>query len=247
MSAALRYIAGGVLDLIYPPRCLICERYNRPPLCEECASTFKAIPKPLCTYCGRPKEEQTECRTCTDNRRITGEDWQFDSARSAGVFEGALRLAIHQLKYRDSSMLGEILGAYLANQLALGELFPENEIKQVDGVVATPMHPARERQRGFNQSHLLAHPVAEILGVPLLPRSAVKRASFHRAQVGLLPDHRRQNIQGAFYAAEESLKNRHLLLVDDVFTTGATVNACAAALRHAGADTIRVATLAGGD
>ena len=250
VTRTLGTLAGGLLDLVYPPRCLVCERYDTPSLCETCASAFTPVPEPVCEICGRPGEpNQLVCRTCEAHREATGDGWAFDAAHSAGIFEGSLRLALHRLKYNGAESLGLPLGAYLANRIGGYELFSREQLKDVDGVIAVPMHPHRERGRGFNQARLLAAPVAEILGVPLLPCQTVRRTRRRPAQVGLSPEARRRNLKDAFLvprAEAATVSGRCLLMIDDVFTTGATVNACAAALRDAGASTILVATLAGG-
>ena len=250
-AASLRALACGLLDLIYPPRCLVCERYDAPSLCETCSAAFTPVPDPLCLTCGRPVEpEQTgPCRTCESHRTSTGGDWAFDAARSAGIFEGSLRLALHRLKYSGGESLGLPLGAYLANRVAGYELFPSEQVGAIDSVLAVPMHPLREHSRGFNQAALLAAPVAEILGVPLLPPKAVQRTRRRPAQVGLSQKARRRNLKDAFVVPHGEVgrvNGRSILIIDDVFTTGATVDACAFALRDAGAARILVATLAGG-
>jgi ComF family protein len=188
------------------------------------------------------------CRSCEAHREATAEEWAFDAARSAGIFEGSLRLAIHHLKYSGCESLGLPLGSHLANRIGMYEMFSEEQIRTIDAVLPIPMHPLRERQRGYNQAALLAAPVAEILGVPLLPAKAVRRKR-RPPQVGLSSEVRRRNVQSAFRVSErdESLiAGRHILVIDDVFTTGATVNACAEALRSAGSARIFIATLAAG-
>jgi ComF family protein len=248
---SLRLLAGGLLDLVYPPRCLVCEQYDSPALCERCSDAFAALPDPVCAICGRPVEPEQSgpCRTCDAQRESFGENWAFDNARSAGIFEGALREALHRLKYNGGESLGLPLGAYLANRIGLYELFTQEQLQTIDGVVAVPMHPIKERSRGFNQAALLAAPVAEILGIPLLPAKVVQRARQRPAQVGLSPEDRRKNLRDAFVVPEReapTLAGRQLLVIDDVFTTGATVNACATALRKVGVSRILIATLATG-
>jgi ComF family protein len=249
-AASLRLLTGGLLDLVYPPRCLVCERYDIPSLCDDCAAAFTAIPEPVCAACGRSVEPELVecCRTCQAHGDAFPEGWSFEAARSAGIFEGSLREALHRLKYGGGESLGLPLGAYLANRVGGYELFTREQLGPIDGVVAVPMHPVRERGRGFNQASLLAAPVAEMLGVPLLPSSTVRRA-LRPPQVGLSADARRRNVQNAFFVSggkASPLMGRNVLLIDDVFTTGATVDACAAALKNAGAGRVLIATLAGG-
>ncbi|MBC8104110.1 MAG: ComF family protein [Cytophagales bacterium] len=251
LAVSLHRLAGGLLDLVYPPRCLVCERYDSPPLCETCSAAFTALPEPVCDACGRPIEpDQTgPCRTCEAHHEATGSPFAFEAARAAGIFEGPLRLALHRLKYHQGESLGESLGSYLANRLVVDRLFGSERLTGLDWVAAVPMHPRKERSRGFNQARLLAAPVAEMLGLPLLPSPALRRIRSRPAQVGLSADLRRRNLREAFQATDRSnapIAGRGVLLIDDVFTTGATVEACAAALREAGTSRVLVATLAGG-
>lgn len=240
-TALLRQTAAGLLDLVYPPRCLVCERAGAPVVCEECAAAFVFIPEPVCAVCGRP-QEGASCGLCA-----LSAPWGFDRARAAAVYAGPMRHAIHLLKYRGGENLGAPLGAHLANRCVADGLLPEPH--RIDAVAAVPMHPARERRRGYNQAQLLAAPVAELLGKPLLPPGALRRTRRTAAQVGLLPDARRRNLDACSFAVGDTslVAGRHLLLIDDVFTTGATVSACAGALKAAGAATVTVATLAAGE
>ncbi len=239
LAAQWRLVWGGLLDLIYPPRCLVCERHGRPPLCGECAAHFVPVPEPVCAVCGRPVEPEAPCRLCAGP---PAGGWGFSSARAAAIYQGPLRHAIHRFKYGCSESLGEPLGAFLANRLAADGLLAH----PVDVALPVPIHPARERQRGFNQALLLAAPVAAMLGVPL-ETGALVRVRKTPPQVGLSPDARRRNLRDAFAVPGPArVAGRRVLLVDDVFTTGATVCACAQALKAAGAPAVHVVTLAEG-
>ncbi len=233
----------GLLDLVYPPRCLVCEEHARPVLCEECADRFVVpIPEPICAVCGRPNvPDETDCRHCRENRPDNG--WGFATARATAIYEGPLRHAIHRLKYGRSEPLGDALGAFLANRLVADELlvWPRPDV-----VVPVPIHAARLAKRGFNQAAVLAAPVAALLGVPFLPHVVV-RARKTPPQVGLSRQARLANLAGAFVVSEPAaVAGKIVLLIDDVFTTGTTVSACAQALGDAGAARVDVATLAGG-
>lgn len=244
--SALRFAElawDGLLDLVYPPHCLVCEEHARPILCEECAARFVVpIPEPICAVCGRPNEpDDSDCRHCRENRPENG--WGFDTARATAIYEGPLRHAIHRLKYGRSEPLGDALGAFLANRLVADELlvWPRPNL-----VVPVPIHAARLAKRGFNQAASLASPVADLLGVPFLPR-AVVRSRRTPPQVGLSRGARLANLAAAFVVPEaDRVRGKVVLLIDDVFTTGTTASACARALRDAGAVRVDVATLAGG-
>ncbi|GAB4456897.1 MAG: ComF family protein [Armatimonadaceae bacterium] len=241
----LRALWEGILDLIYPPVCLICERWDRPPVCADCYAAFLPIPEPVCPRCGRPNLPETVCRICSEQEAAGG--WSFDSARAAGVYAGPLREAIHKLKFRSEEPLGPLLGAYLTDRCVVDSLFAETVLGRLDGVVPVPLHPRRKRQRGYNQAELLAKPLAEMLGKPLHSDLLVRSVQT-APQVGLSGKERRLNLTaGAFTVSRPAeVAQRHYLLVDDVFTTGITVNACAAALKEAGAASVVVVTLAAG-
>jgi ComF family protein len=183
------------------------------------------------------------CRACADQAN----GWGFDRARAAAVYEGPLRLAIQRFKYNRAEALGEPLGAFLANRCVVDGLLGDTSgIAGYDAVVPVPIHPVRARSRGFNQALLLAAPVAGLLGAPLAPE-LVRRVRKTPPQVGLTGDARRANPLNAFAVpAPDAVAGRRVLLIDDVFTTGATVSACAAALKAAGARRVDVATLAAG-
>lgn len=159
----------------------------------------------------------------------------FESAVSLYAFEGPVREAVHLLKYGRRTMLAPALGALLA-----GGAGPS--VRGADLVVPVPLQLRRLRQRGFNQSLLLARALSERLGAPIDAR-VLRRVRGTRPQVGLHASQRAENVRGAFIVSGRGLEGRDVLLVDDVYTTGATARECAAALARAGAR-VRVLTLA---
>jgi ComF family protein len=160
----------------------------------------------------------------------------FDQALSTGQFEGPLREAIHQFKYRPCRSLGEPLGAWMADRVRL--------IRDVDMIMPVPLHLKRLRQRGFNQALLLAHGLSERFHVSLSCNNLV-RVRPTRPQVELTGDERIKNVKGAFSLRKPGeVEARHIVIVDDVFTTGATMQECAAVLKKAGAGQVTALTLA---
>ncbi len=157
----------------------------------------------------------------------------FDEAFCYGAYEGTLRKLIHLFKYSGMRGLEKPLGALLAAALP-GD-------RQFDAVVPVPLHWRRRWQRGFNQSELLGKIIARRRGIPLI--RALRRCSATRAQAGLSNAQRRENVAGAF-RARRRLAGLRILLVDDVMTTGATVGACAQALKKSGAKSVSVLSLA---
>lgn len=153
-----------------------------------------------------------------------------------GEFQGPLRKALHRLKYRNDSLLGAALAPGLA-------IFVSSLDHEAEAVVPVPLARRRLRQRGYNQIELVARPLAENMNLPYQPQS-VARTRETRSQVSLGRQDRWANVQGAFLADEASVAGKRILLVDDVATTGSTVDACAAALRQAGAISVFAVTLA---
>ena len=150
--------------------------------------------------------------------------------RIAFIFQSPLREIVHQLKYYRVQRLAQPLGALLAMHLATHPL-------AVDAVLPVPLHPTRLAERGFNQAEALACEVARVLHLPLLNDELV-RIRITEQQARLDAQHRRENMRGAFYWRKTAAPPRRVLLVDDIMTTGATMSACAEALRAAGTDIV---------
>lgn len=235
----LRRAWEGVLDLVYPPTCLLCGTWDAPLLCSECLAGFTAVPTPACLACGHPIEPGVICRLCEAAADRWG-GWAFTYARGAGLHRGTLRYALHLLKYRQKDTLGEPLGAWLANRCVVDGLLPHQSF---DAIVALPMEAQKERRRGYNQARLLAEPVAALLGVPLLPPAAFQRIHYTEVQMRLSATERANNSSATDFRADESVTGKRCLLIDDVMTTGATLQAAAEALRIAGASRVDAVVL----
>lgn len=230
----------GFLDLLYPPRCEACGRLRRDLICRDCRGAIELLRPPMCEVCGEPFDPLAQaaprCPRCRGGRR------PFSLARSAAHYTGPLAQAILRFKYDPQMALGRPLGRLMAEGLASGAA-PGLDPETVEVVCAVPLHPTRLRERGFNQSELLAEEVAAALGRPLRPLLARTRATL--PQVDLPPQSRAANVRDAFAPRpEEVIAGQRVLLVDDLFTTGATLAECARALRGGGAAEVRIYTLA---
>ncbi len=212
------------LDLLFPPRCAGC-RSGGALLCSRCWQSMQPLTGPLCAHCGTPlSTASVNCQFCRYHRLT------LHGLRCVNIYQGALRRAVHALKYRHQPRLAEPLGQLLA-------LAFQRYALQADGILALPLHPQRERQRGYNQAALLARTCATYLKVPYLEK-LVMRQRMTPPQVGLTFRRRQQNVTGAFALTPDASTRlagyRTLLLIDDVSTTGATLEACAAPLYAAG-------------
>ena len=226
----------GLLKILYPDRCLLCGFLGDGAICKACADVLVSpLPKPTCEICGHPATV-SPCPRCRNDRPA------FEYARALGLYAGLLRDAVHHLKYHDKPMLAVPLGK-LMSQFArsIPHRFGDLEI---DIVIAVPMDPRRQRQRGYNQAERLAIVVARELDIAYKGK-VLRRRMRSRPQVGLDHEERAVNLAGGFVATSQCC-DRAVLLVDDVSTTGATLRECALALKAAGTKSVYCLTLAAG-
>ncbi|MCL4508868.1 MAG: ComF family protein [Chloroflexi bacterium] len=182
------------------------------------------VPQPVCAVCGQPSAI-SPCLICLEQRP------SFTALRAVALFEGPVREAVHRLKY----------GNRTATAGALSELLLQTWLLQgwhAQLVTSVPLHPRRERSRGYNQATALARPLARALGIPFRDHLLL-RVRFTADQIGLGVAERRHNMTGAFVVSGQcDITGKTVLIVDDVATTGSTLSACAAALRNAGASKV---------
>ena len=200
-------------------------------LCSSCYQKLPRILPPFCRKCGKPESSGGLCPTCW------GWQTEIDGIRSPFRFDGAVRRAVHELKYHNlkaiSGCLAELLVAYLQANSVTGEI-----------LVPVPLHPRRLRQRGYNQSSLLARELGKLTTLPVIEDCLFRsKDSLPQAKTATVED-RRSNVANAFACRDQRLSGRHVLLVDDVCTSGATLEACAAALKATGAISVWGLTLA---
>jgi ComF family protein len=211
----LARLTRAFLDLIFPPRCVGCG-HSGAWLCPACVDgiLFYEPPWPQLLHELHPLQQ----------------------ARAAAHLEGPLRQAIHAFKYEGLRALASTLGEILYDCW-------EADPWPADAIVPVPLHPERLRQRGYNQSWLLARELSLRVGLPIVEGTLVRKLPTP-PQVGLDADQRASNVDGAFSCHDERLMGRQVLLIDDVLTTGATLRACARAALHGGADAVWAMTLA---
>jgi len=229
-----------VLNLLYPPHCAICraDTSSGVHLCAACWKTAPVISPPFCQICSEPAEGAIEtaftCPKCLDR------GFHFDNAIAAYRSAGVVRETIHRFKYNQKYYLRHVLGEWLADNLADARLQAP-----FDGIVPVPLHPTRERERGFNQARVLAKILARRTDAPLL--DVLRRIRYTTTQTRLDRETRIRNLRNAFRLREKAaVRGLHLLLIDDVLTTGSTVDECARVLKAAGAASVRVVAVARG-
>ncbi|MDR1572460.1 MAG: ComF family protein [Clostridiales Family XIII bacterium] len=225
-------IAGAALELLYPSSiyCVSCGNLidaTRPyALCDECAAGLRWADGPVCGSCGKILAEDARDGLCSD---CSGASRPFERGFACMEYGGGREL-IHNFKYRGRAYCGEKIAEMMHDRLRLG-------MPETDMVLPVPMHRGKERKRGYNQADVVGRLLARRLGLPYRKGLLVRtRATAPMSKLG--GERRRENLKGAFAlrpGGEALVEGRRLLLVDDVFTTGSTVEACAEALLAAGA------------
>jgi len=222
-------LPGKAVDFFFPAWCLGCGQEGTL-LCPSCRSGLPRLLPPLCPRCGEPQALEP-CPFCR------GRQLSIDSIRSPYRFEGLIRRALIPFKYHNLRVLAAPLARLMYDYLA-SHPFP------ADAVAPVPLHPSRQRRRGYNQASLLALELGRLAGLPVVETSLRRtRPTPLQAQV-TGREERRRNVLGAFLSRDQSLKGKGVLLVDDICTTGATLDAAAQALKAGGAHSVWGLTVA---
>ncbi len=235
-----RTFASSLFNTVFPDDCRVCEQpltnVSRIPVCPSCL----ALPQPLkadffCQICKTPFLDEYQLDPNGRCQACRGSSVNFDAAYAFGSYEGVLRQLIHLYKYAKVESLAGPLSRILTQAIPLTENF--------DLVMAMPMHWRKQWERGFNQAELLAEPVSRRYGLKL--STHLRRKRYTKAQAGLDEKERRENLKDSFRLHRPAeLRGKRVLLIDDVFTTGATLRAAAGVLKAAGAARVTALTLA---
>ena len=251
ITGTVRQAANALVAALLAPPCAVCggilDRPTEGCVCRTCWASIRPITPPICDRCGDPlarqhqslipspqslggQQPQSLCARCCRIESAIGQ------ARAVGEYEGALRDIIHALKYSGRHSLARPLAELMRQR-------GRDLLEEVDCIVPVPLHWRREYQRGFNQAREIARP----LGPPVV--EALRRQRATRAQVELAADRRRANVSGAFAARQSwfrgpAIRGKRVLLIDDVSTTGATLEACAQVLKESGASEVYALTAA---
>ncbi len=217
-------LGGIALDLLFPKRCIGCGKEGAF-ICYSCCNSLPRVMPPLCPRCGKPQPSGILCSSCV------GWAAKIDGIRSPFRFDGVVRLAIYQLKYRNlralAAFLAQLLNSYLIANPVPGEV-----------LVPVPLHPKRLRERGYNQSSLLAKELSKLTSLPVVDDCLIRQRHTPPQARTSTVNERLSNVTDAFACRNQKLKNKRVVLIDDVATSGATLNACATALKAAGATSV---------
>ncbi len=227
LGIEMKQILERFLDLFFPPYCISCKRGGQI-LCSTCYASIQLLSPPFCKHCHTPLAPDKSCQKCAYH------PLHFNGLRIVGAYQEPLRSYIHAFKYDGHTRLAQPLGTLLAQTYKRTGLV-------ADMIIPVPLHTERQQQRGYNQAQLLAEVCSAELGIPLQV-SLLTRVRATAAQIHLPMRERQQNVAGAFLLNPKSearaLSKSNILLVDDVCTTGATLEACATPLFAAGANTV---------
>ncbi|MGP8152596.1 MAG: double zinc ribbon domain-containing protein [Smithella sp.] len=232
---------NDISEVIFPPQCLGCAEILHPftgqIFCPACNDKIKFITGSICFICGTTfpdsHAEGHLCGDCLENKTY------FSYARAVFCYENFILNAIHQFKYKRNISIGEMLASFMADFS-----FPDIDFTDYSLIIPVPLHIKRLRERGFNQSLILAHAIGKKRQIPV-DFSLLKRHKFTLTQTGSNRNERKRNIKGAFEVTDKKkIAGKNIILIDDVYTTGATINECAKTLIKAKAQKVVIITLA---
>ncbi len=229
----MQVFINAFLSLIFPPRCEVCQKLQLPVICDDCMARFTPIIAPYCTICANPLDPLATggniCAECKESPPV------FNNCRCAGYYKDELRHAIHIMKYEGVRAIAVKLAEFTANNIDVTGL-------NIDVIIPVPLHADRLQMRGFNQSGLIAEELGRLMNINV-DHDAMIRIINTTPQMKLPAKERKKNIRGAF-RVEKSITDKNVCFLDDVYTTGSTLNECAITALKAGAKTVSVITVA---
>ena len=237
----MKSYADSFLELIYPEKntCFICEDYdesiNDKYICSHCEKLLKKLEPPLCKKCSKPISYSSTTELCPE---CSEEAKYFEISRSPYAYEGLIKKAIYSYKYYNKPYFYKLFGNLLVDYMISADY------KDFDYIVAVPLHPSKMRKRGYNQSELIGKYISEKLSIPYV--NALKRTKKTVKQSEQSRLQRKKNLKDAFEIknSKDKIINSTVLLVDDIYTTGSTVDECSKVLINNGASKVYVITIA---
>lgn len=221
------------LDIFYPRCCPVCQKIlkdQRRMICPECEKTLRPIGHPRCYKCGKPVEKGEYCRDCRDQHHM------YEQGRGIFVYDGRMRRSITRYKYYGCREYGDFYAKAMYRYA-----FKELQNWKPDLIIPVPIHKDKKRMRGFNQAAYLAQKLSCYTGIPA-DENLVKKVIKTKSQKKLNAWQRRMNLERAFHVTGD-LKDKNILIVDDVYTTGSTIDAMAVCLKKKGAENVYFLTV----
>lgn len=222
-----------ILGIIYPKTCCFCGKVSEKELCGECAEKVVYIEEPRCKCCGKPVRytEQEYCYDCQKHTHL------YEQGRSLWIHKMPVSLSIYQFKYKNRRIYGEFYAKEMARNY--GDLI---RAWGVDVIVPIPLHRKKERSRGYNQAAIIAKQLGEIMGIPVDCKLLV-RNRYTRPQKELNDKERKKNLNQAFSVTKRLGNDMSILLIDDIYTTGSTMDAAAEELKKNGVQKVWFLTI----
>ncbi len=221
------------LRVIYPQTCYFCGKINKTPICDTCKEKIVYINEPRCKKCGKPIRylEKEFCEDCQKRK------FSYEQGRSIWLHKGPVAWSVYQFKYHNRRIFGE----FYAKEL--WRLYGD-KMKEwgVECIIPVPLHPKRRRQRGYNQAEIIAGFLGDYAGLPVC-RNAVRRVRYTERQKKLDNRERRKNLKDAFQVSEKWKPVKKVLLIDDIYTTGNTIDEISQKLRGHGVEKIWFLTI----
>lgn len=237
ITSVIKRMGEDAVQLLYPLHCPVCDRIVRPwgeRICLECLPKLKPITAPWCMQCGKKLYGENEfCRDCGSGKH------RYVRGRALYEYESAA-VPIYRFKYGGRREYADFFGEQIADHLEdfIGAVHP-------DGLVPIPLHPSRKAKRGYNQAELLAKKIGAFTGLPVYTKWLVRVKNTVPLK-SLTPKERQNNLKKAFNISGNDVKLKKVLLVDDIYTTGATIDEAAQVLKNAGVDRVYFVALASG-
>lgn len=221
------------LGMLYPQTCCFCGTICKQPACEACLEMIEYTTPPFCKKCGKPIaiSEESLCFDCKHHKRY------FETGKSLWVHKGKVRWSVYQFKYHNRRVYAD----FYANELC--RLYGEDIRNwQIDVIMPVPLYKKRRRKRGYNQAEILAKKLGERLNIPVDTDTVVRKKNTKPQKI-LNPHERKTNLEHAFEITNVKNGIRHVLIVDDIYTTGNTVNSMSKILTEYGVQKVFFLTI----
>lgn len=213
-----------LLELLYPSTCIFCGKICQEGICPECRTKVRTIREPRCKKCGKPirRAEEEYCYDCQKRK------FHYEQGRSLWLHKAPVKESVYRFKYKNRRVYGEVYAKEMAE--AFGELL---RLREIDLIIPVPLHKRKLKSRGFNQAAVLARKLGELTGIPVNTELVVRR-KYTTPQKEFGHNERRKNLKDAFAVTKKQMDAAHILIIDDIYTTGSTIDSIAEVLEKSG-------------